>query len=146
VRSVGTDGRPALPAGGVAVDQNRKAALATSSTGLIAYRTGSGAVPRQFVWFDRSGKQLRRVGDPDLAYPRVVGERCRAPGGEGVRHAGTLSVSEPRVSLAPVPAHSPVRSRVVGSFLSRHPIGAASRRREDVGDGPGGLLAPLCGL
>jgi Tol biopolymer transport system component len=34
-----------------------------SNTGSIAYRTSPADAQRQFVWFDRSGKELSRVGD-----------------------------------------------------------------------------------
>jgi serine/threonine protein kinase/Tol biopolymer transport system component len=39
-------------------------AVAASSTGSIVYRIGPGAAERQFVWFDRSGRELERVGTP----------------------------------------------------------------------------------
>jgi hypothetical protein len=38
-------------------------ALSASAAGPIAIRFGSGGHSRQFVWFDRSGKELKRVGD-----------------------------------------------------------------------------------
>ena len=40
------------------------AALSTSAAGLIAYRTGPSGGKRQLVWFDRSGHELGRLGDP----------------------------------------------------------------------------------
>jgi Tol biopolymer transport system component len=40
------------------------AALSTSAAGPIAYRTGSPGGKRQFVWFDRAGRELARVGSP----------------------------------------------------------------------------------
>jgi Tol biopolymer transport system component len=39
------------------------AGLSASNTGSVAYRTGS-AGSRQLVWFDRSGKELRKVDVP----------------------------------------------------------------------------------
>jgi Tol biopolymer transport system component len=39
-------------------------AISVSASGLIAYRTGSPGGKRQFVWFDRSGRELARLGDP----------------------------------------------------------------------------------
>ena len=39
------------------------AAVATSRSGVIAYRTGSRAGLRQLTWVDRSGKTLMKVGD-----------------------------------------------------------------------------------
>jgi len=40
-------------------------AMATSGTGILAYRTGS-AQRRQFVWVDRKGTVLRTIGEPEL--------------------------------------------------------------------------------
>ena len=40
------------------------AALSSSAAGPIAYRTGSAGGKRQFVWFDREGRELTRVGSP----------------------------------------------------------------------------------
>jgi serine/threonine protein kinase len=38
--------------------------LSSSAQGRIAYRTGSADVT-QFSWFDRSGREIEKVGDPD---------------------------------------------------------------------------------
>jgi Tol biopolymer transport system component len=52
-------------AGGVAVvEPPLLAALSTSAAGPVVYRTGSAGGLRQVAWFDRSGKQLERVGNP----------------------------------------------------------------------------------
>jgi eukaryotic-like serine/threonine-protein kinase len=45
------------------------AALSASTAGRIVYRTASAASERQFVWFDRSGGELAKVGDPDREGP-----------------------------------------------------------------------------
>ena len=45
-------------------------ALSASAAGPIVYRPGSPAGQRQFAWFDRSGKEIGKVGDPDTADPR----------------------------------------------------------------------------
>ena len=45
------------------------AAVSASSTGIVIYRAGSAAGRRQFLWLDRSGKEIGRVGDPDNADP-----------------------------------------------------------------------------
>ena len=42
-------------------------ALAETAPGLIAFRAGAGT--RQFRWFDRSGRQVGAVGDPDENQP-----------------------------------------------------------------------------
>jgi Tol biopolymer transport system component len=61
------------------------AALSAASSGTIAYRTGVAIIQRQFAWFDRSGTELEKVGDPGpygapsispdfrrLAFPREI--------------------------------------------------------------------------
>jgi Tol biopolymer transport system component len=54
----------------VAFDPTRYiAAVSASSTGVIVYRAGSAIGRRQFVWLDRSGKEITKVGDPDSAGP-----------------------------------------------------------------------------
>ena len=44
-------------------------AIAASSTGTIVYRTGSAGGQRQFIWFDRAGKELSRIGTPEAHGP-----------------------------------------------------------------------------
>ena len=41
------------------------AGVSASAEGVLAFRTGSASVERQFVWFDRSGKEIGTVGDAD---------------------------------------------------------------------------------
>ena len=43
------------------------AALSASAAGPIIYRTGLPSGQRQLAWFDRSGKEIGKVGDPDSA-------------------------------------------------------------------------------
>ena len=59
-------------AGGVAVDTAERSAVSVAATGEVAYRT-SAASQRQLAWFDRSGKPLGLVGEPDPTWgrPRV---------------------------------------------------------------------------
>jgi Tol biopolymer transport system component len=45
------------------------AALSSSAAGSLAYRAGTAGDQRQFLWFDRSGKQVGKLGDPDTAAP-----------------------------------------------------------------------------
>ena len=62
-------GNPFLVAEQVAVDVYG-AAVSASPAGPLVFRTGSGgAAQRQFVWFDRSGKAIENVGEPDIANP-----------------------------------------------------------------------------
>ncbi|MGH9148638.1 MAG: protein kinase domain-containing protein, partial [Vicinamibacterales bacterium] len=42
------------------------AAVSAAASGPIAYRTGPIGIARRLVWFDRSGKELGAVGEPDL--------------------------------------------------------------------------------
>jgi hypothetical protein len=51
----------------VAVDAVNHAAFSVAANGTIAYRSAAGTQRRQFVWFDRSGRELARVGEPDDA-------------------------------------------------------------------------------
>lgn len=44
-------------------------AVSVSATGTIAYRTGVVGALRQFIWFDRSGRELARVGTPEVRGP-----------------------------------------------------------------------------
>src|SRR5262249_31947715 len=41
-------------------------ALSASMAGPIAYRTGAAGGKRQLAWFDRTGKQIRKVGESDF--------------------------------------------------------------------------------
>jgi Tol biopolymer transport system component len=50
--------------------ETRAAGVSASSAGPIVYRMGQAAGERQFVWFDRSGKEIQRVGEPDSADPQ----------------------------------------------------------------------------
>ena len=45
------------------------ASVSASAAGRIIYRGGSVLVQRQFVWFDRSGKEIGKVGNVDSAVP-----------------------------------------------------------------------------
>jgi Tol biopolymer transport system component len=56
---IASEGRNGLPA------------LSVSAAGLIAYRTGSGE-KRQFVWFDRHGKELERLGERESFGPSYL--------------------------------------------------------------------------
>ena len=44
--------------------------LSASAAGPIVYRAGLPTGQRQFIWFDRSGRELGKVGDPDSADPQ----------------------------------------------------------------------------
>jgi eukaryotic-like serine/threonine-protein kinase len=57
---------------GVGVNEVGFPALSVSATGVIAYRAEAGW-SRELTWFDRSGKPMGNVGEPDHTYsnPRV---------------------------------------------------------------------------
>jgi WD40-like Beta Propeller Repeat len=59
-------GDPVTVAESVAVAVVPRGAFSISATGVIAYRTG-GTNPRQLTWFDRTGKALATLGEPDRA-------------------------------------------------------------------------------
>ncbi len=65
-RRLEMSGSPFAVSEGIAVD-NTTPALAGSAHGPIAFRSGTGAGSRQLIWFDRTGKLVRRVGEPDNA-------------------------------------------------------------------------------
>lgn len=69
----------------VATDTSERTPVSVAATGLVAYRTG-GARQRQLAWFDRSGKVLGSLGDPDPTWgrPRV------SPDGQRVVVARTI--------------------------------------------------------
>jgi serine/threonine protein kinase len=55
----------------VVIGDSHAAGLSASAAGPIAYRGGAGGgIQRQFVWFDRSGKEISRVGSPDDGNPQ----------------------------------------------------------------------------
>jgi serine/threonine protein kinase len=56
------NGRAELVAEGVA-------AFSVSDAGPIVYRTTAAPIRRQFVWYDRTGRSLGSVGDPDAGEP-----------------------------------------------------------------------------
>ncbi|MBI3264104.1 MAG: PD40 domain-containing protein, partial [Acidobacteria bacterium] len=61
-------GDPVAVAERVTIDRRSAvAAVSASTSGIVAYRTGTGGGQRQLVWFDRSGKVLGAIGTPDGA-------------------------------------------------------------------------------
>jgi Tol biopolymer transport system component len=63
-------GDPFQLAGGLEVSAFGTSGLSASSTGSVAYRAaGSNREQRTLVWFDRSGKQLTTIGNPDPSLP-----------------------------------------------------------------------------
>lgn len=63
-------GSPFPVAENVTVDATMSAtALSASAAGPIVFRTRPAGGQRQFVWFDRSGKEIAKIGDADTANP-----------------------------------------------------------------------------
>jgi eukaryotic-like serine/threonine-protein kinase len=60
-------GAPVAVAEGVIVNSSRHAAVSTSAAGTVTYRTGAATFERQFIWFDRQGREIEAVGDSDGA-------------------------------------------------------------------------------
>ena len=56
-------GRPVPVAEHVSNEPGREA-VSVSRAGSVAYRTGSADAQQQFVWFDRSGKETSKLGEP----------------------------------------------------------------------------------
>jgi serine/threonine protein kinase len=44
-------------------------ALSSSAAGPVVYRAGVGRAQRQYIWFDRTGKEIGKVGEPNEAGP-----------------------------------------------------------------------------
>ncbi len=53
----------------IAVGDSNLAGLSASAAGPLVYRTGLASGQRQFIWFDRSGKEIGSAGNPDSASP-----------------------------------------------------------------------------
>jgi serine/threonine protein kinase len=47
----------------------RMSPVSASTTGLVAHRTGAGVTGQQFVWIDRAGTELEKVGTSDVYRP-----------------------------------------------------------------------------
>jgi Tol biopolymer transport system component len=62
-------GRPISLAEGIGADAMGGVGAFAASAGTIVYRTGQSAGKRQFRWLDRAGKELSRVGSPEVAGP-----------------------------------------------------------------------------
>jgi Tol biopolymer transport system component len=73
-------GEPVTIADGVTIAPDGVAAFSVSATGLVAYRTAGGRARRQLTWFDRAGKPLGVLGDPDetTSYSSVSPDGQRA--------------------------------------------------------------------
>jgi len=106
------------------------AALSASAAGPIAYRTGRSGGMRQFVWFDRAGKEAGRLGHADTfgpAYPssspdnRVLAVQRTDAGNTDIwlidlnRDTPIRFTTDPEANIAPL--WSPNGDRIVFSTL-----------------------------
>jgi Tol biopolymer transport system component len=123
------DGDPAPVAAHVAAGTRAEiAALSASPAGPIVYRSGSPGGKRQFVWFDRDGRELTRVGSPHDFGPSYLaiapdGRRLavqRTDGGNTdvwlidlIRGNADRFTTEPEADIAPL--WSPDGTRIVYS-------------------------------
>lgn len=62
-------GEPVTVIDGLAVEPRAGLAAVAASSGTIAYRRGAIGPQRQFMWFDRHGRELERVGAPEERGP-----------------------------------------------------------------------------
>ncbi len=81
-------GSPFAVAEQVTSDGSNKAAVSASFGNTLVYRTIGPADQRQFVWFDRSGKELERIGTPDSA---SVNSPNRSPDGRRLAIIHTIN-------------------------------------------------------
>jgi Tol biopolymer transport system component len=92
VGTLGLEGDPAPVAEDIALNRSfqSRAAFWTSDAGVLAYRTGDvHAVPTALTWFDRQGKVLGTIGDPE-----VYGELALSPDGTRVAAFRRDSIGE----------------------------------------------------
>lgn len=114
----------------VAVNAFNIAALSASAAGPIAYRTGRSGGMRQFVWFDRAGKEAGKVGNAGTfgpAYPssspddRVLAVQRTDAGNTDIwlidlnRDTPIRFTTDPEANIAPL--WSPNGDRIVFSTL-----------------------------
>lgn len=131
-------------------------ALSAAADGTIAFRTGGAGARRQFVWFDRSGRVLSRVGEAESFGPsygsispdhrRLAVQRTRDGNTDvwllDLERGGTplRFTSDPRAEIAPL--WSPRGDRIVFSSLVA-PNGQPSQFRlfeQAVAGGPAKVL------
>jgi Tol biopolymer transport system component len=68
-RNFRLSGQPTVVARQMGFETSRLAALSASTDGKIAFHTYAATNRRQFIWFDRNGKELERAAEPDSTNP-----------------------------------------------------------------------------
>jgi Tol biopolymer transport system component/DNA-binding winged helix-turn-helix (wHTH) protein len=100
------------------------AALSVSDTGSMIYRTGSGGSQRQFVWYDRNGKELSRVGEPDGS--GVLGPALSSDG----RHIAMYRTVDGNSDIWRMELESGIRDRfTMDEYPDLNPVWSPDRRR-----------------
>jgi Tol biopolymer transport system component len=129
-------GTPHSVAEHVAVSGWGMAALSASAAGPISYRPGSSGGKRQLIWFDRSGKEIARIGNPEIAtpaYPSISPDyrslAVQRTTGEGNADIWLIELgrgvpirftSDPGPDIAPI--WSPGGDRIVFSSLGKRGV------------------------
>ena len=110
---------------GITVDRRGVAALSASSYGSILYRVGAVQGQRRLKWFDRSGKELSTVGDPDC----VVSDEPVALAPDGRRVAFSRSAEGGNTDIWLLDLAAPVLSRFTFDPRTRNRADLVARRR-----------------
>jgi Tol biopolymer transport system component len=124
-------GDPVSVAEGIAVSaESGVPALTASSAGALAFRAGDAGGRRQFVWFNRAGHELSRVGPAESAGPayaaispdhRRLAVQRTAAGNTDIwlidleRSTPVRLTSEPAADISPI--WSPAGDRIVYSSI-----------------------------
>jgi Tol biopolymer transport system component len=108
--------------------------IAASQAGVILYRTGSAGGVREFVWFDRSGKALSRVGD------RLTGLLSPALSPDG-KHVAVHRSTDGNADIWLLDITRGVISRFTSAAASEfHPLWTPDGIRVIFNKGSGGLF------
>jgi Tol biopolymer transport system component len=143
-------GNPFQIAEKTSVSVARAAGISTSSSGQVAYR--SGTAQRQFTWFDRSGKYLGTVGGPTSVIGAAMsrdGNRVAfgrtVDGNPDIWFLDLFSGAFSRITTSPATENSPVWSlddrRL--AFISNRNVGYELYEKRAPFEGPESLLLPV---
>ncbi len=99
------------------------AAISTSQTNVIAYRSGSGAAT-QLEWFDRSGHSVGTIGSSEsggMSNPRLSPDGRRVVGERSVNNETALWLVDP--------SHQVLFARPTDESMARYPVWSRSGDR-----------------
>jgi Tol biopolymer transport system component len=126
MRTITLVGDPILLAEGLTIEPLAGVAALAAAADTVVYRRGSAAIKRQFIWFDRTGREVSRIGSPAALGPsyaslspdgrRVAVQRSRDGNTDIVivdleRGTPVQLTTEPQPDIAPV--WSPRGDRIV---------------------------------